>query len=221
MLSPALRISTITIIYFALFFLFAVHTVFAHKVSVFAWLENDKVYTISKFSGGKKVKHGQIEVFESNGKKLLKGQTNQNGEFSFKIPQKTGIKIVLQAGMGHRAEWKIPVKEINEHLFPLTTKPKNLESAAIIPTKTEITNHYAKTNKSLPPCLSQKDLQNMIEQTLDNKLQSVILKLDKALNPDHDPDISGILGALGYIFGLVGIGAYFNYRKKYKDSLRS
>ena len=221
MLLPVLRVMSAIIIYFAIFSLFTAHTALAHKVSVFAWLENDMVHTISKFSGGKKVKQGKIEVFESNGKKLLKGQTNQNGEFSFKIPKKTGIKIVLQAGMGHRAEWKIPVKEINEHLFSSTAKPKILESAAIIPTKTERTDNYEKTNKSLAPCLSQKDLQNMIEQILDNKLQPVILKLDKALNPDHDPDISGILGALGYIFGLVGIGAYFNYRKKYKDSLRS
>jgi len=211
------RIITAAIIYFALFSLFTPHTVLAHKVSVFAWLENDIVHTISKFSGGKKVKHGQIEVFKFSGEKILEGQTNQNGEFSFKIPEKTGIKIVLQAGMGHRAEWKIPVKEINEHLFPSTTKPKILESAVIIPTK---------TNSSLSPCphqncLSQKDIQNMIEQILDSKLQPIILKLDKALNPDHDPDIADILGALGYIFGLVGIGAYFNYRNKHKDSLRA
>ncbi len=206
MLCPVLRIMTAAIIYFAIFSLFTPHAVLAHKVSVFAWLENDMVHTISKFSGGKKVKQGQIEVFEFSGKKILEGQTNQNGEFSFKIPEKTGIKIVLQAGMGHRAEWKIPVKEINEHFFPSITK---------------ITNNYTKTNESLPSCLSQKDLQNMIEQILDSKLQPVILKLDKALNPDHDPDIADIFGALGYIFGLVGIGAYFNYRNKHKDSLRA
>jgi nickel transport protein len=28
------------------------------------------------------------------------------------------------------------------------------------------------------------------------------------------PSVSDILGGIGYIFGLMGVGAYFNYRHK-------
>lgn len=89
-----------------------IETVDAHGVSVFAWVEGDTVYVESKFSGGKKVKAGKIIVTDLQGTELLKGTTNENGEFSFKVPKKTDLKIVLLAGMAHRAEWTVPLAEI-------------------------------------------------------------------------------------------------------------
>ena len=55
---------------------------------------------------------GEIVVYDLAGKQLLSGKTNADGEFSFKIPGKTGLKIVIQAGMGHQGEWTIPAEEI-------------------------------------------------------------------------------------------------------------
>jgi len=60
----------------------------AHKVSIFAWVEGDTVYTQSKFSKGKRVKNSSVIVFDSDGNKLLEGKTDDKGEFSFKIPKK-------------------------------------------------------------------------------------------------------------------------------------
>ena len=84
----------------------------AHRVNLFAWVEGDTVYVESKFSGGKKVNMGKIIVTDPQGTELVKGITNEKGAFSFKIPKKTDLKIVLLAGTGHRAEWVIPVSEI-------------------------------------------------------------------------------------------------------------
>lgn len=84
----------------------------AHRVNLFAWVEGDTVYVESKFSGGKKVSAGKIIVTDPQGTELLTGTTNENGEFSFKVPQKTDLKIALLAGTGHRAEWTIAVSEI-------------------------------------------------------------------------------------------------------------
>lgn len=84
----------------------------AHRVNLFAWVEGDTVYVESTFSGGKKVKAGKILVTDPQGNELVKGTTNEQGEYAFKIPQKTDLKIVLLAGPGHRAEWIIPVSEI-------------------------------------------------------------------------------------------------------------
>ena len=86
-------------------------TVFAHKVTVFAWVEGDKVYTESKFSGGRVVKGGLIEIFNETGEKLLEGKTNDSGEYSFNPPQKTTLIVKLTAGMGHQAQWKIQKDE--------------------------------------------------------------------------------------------------------------
>ena len=45
-------------------------------------------------------------------------------------------------------------------------------------------------------------------------MQEVVAKLDKLVKDDNGPAVTDILGGIGYILGLVGIGAYFNYRKK-------
>jgi nickel transport protein len=94
-----------------------IESVDAHRVNLFAWVEGDTVYVESKFSGGKKVKAGKIIVTDSQGTELLTGATDENGEFSFKVPKKTDLKIVLIAGAGHRAEWTIPASEITIPIY--------------------------------------------------------------------------------------------------------
>ena len=63
-----------------------VSTAIAHKVMIFAWVEGDTIYTESKFSGGKKVRKGDVMVYDLHGNRLLQGKTNEQGEFFFKIP---------------------------------------------------------------------------------------------------------------------------------------
>ena len=101
----------------------------AHRVNLFAWVEGDTVHVESKFSGGKKVKAGKIIVSDSEGTELLSGTTDKNGEFSFKVPQKADLKIVLEAGTGHRAEWTIAANEIE---LPVAgKKPVSEEGASV------------------------------------------------------------------------------------------
>jgi len=106
---------------------------FAHRVTVFAWVEGDTVFVESKFPGGRKVSGGKIIVTDSKGVELLTGKTDDQGEFSFKIPQKTELKIILEAGMGHRAEWTIPVSEMESVPpsadMPAAETPAGRESA--------------------------------------------------------------------------------------------
>ena len=75
---------------------------YAHKVTVFAWVEGDTVHTESKFSGGRRARQATIEVYDDQDKRLLTGQTDDNGQFSFKIPEDSALRIVLHAGMGHQ-----------------------------------------------------------------------------------------------------------------------
>ena len=85
----------------------------AHRVNLFAWVEGDTIFVETKFSSGKRVNRGKIIVTDPQGTELLTGTTDANGEFSFKIPQKTELKISVLAGTGHRAEWTIAAGEMN------------------------------------------------------------------------------------------------------------
>ena len=84
----------------------------AHKVTIFAWVEGDRIYTESKFSGGKRVQGGTVTVIDSAGNQLLEGKTDDNGEFSFKTPKADGLTVVLLAGMGHRNQWTLSAEEL-------------------------------------------------------------------------------------------------------------
>ncbi|OEU83800.1 MAG: hypothetical protein BA865_10415 [Desulfobacterales bacterium S5133MH4] len=89
----------------------AANSAWPHKVHVFAWVEGDTVYTESYFSDGNRAVHAKIEVFDSYGKLILAGETDEEGNFSFKLPACTDLRIVLNASEGHEAEFNLSVEQ--------------------------------------------------------------------------------------------------------------
>jgi len=206
----------IPFLYLFLFILlttFSVTPALAHKVTIFAWVEGDTVHTQSKFSGGKKAKGAPVTVFDTEGNKLIEGKTNKNGEFSFKIPKKSGLKVVLHAAMGHAAEWIIPVEEI-------TTVPalKSSAPSSDVKTKPETMSDLTDVNTagellvSTSSGITKQEIKDLIEASLDKKLAPVINMV--ANLQDRGPGITEIFGGIGYIFGLAGIALYFANRRK-------
>ncbi len=173
----------------------------AHRVTIFAWVEGDNIFTESKFSGGKPVKGGEVSVYDPTGKRLLEGKTNERGEFSFKIPKRTAMKIVLQAGMGHRGEWTIPASELGGASEP------NSEAVVSQKTGSRIPEVQAATSS-----MSLEQIRRLVEQSLDQRLKPVMKILVESR--ESGPTVSDVFGGIGYILGLVGIAAYFNYRRK-------
>jgi nickel transport protein len=85
----------------------------AHKVNVFAYVENGTVHTESYFPDGKKVEGGAIEVFDTAGKRIVEGKTDRQGNFSFPVPaEKDDLRIVLNASMGHKASFLMKKSEM-------------------------------------------------------------------------------------------------------------
>ncbi|WP_124329549.1 hypothetical protein [Desulfonema ishimotonii] len=183
----------------------------AHKVMVFAWIDGDTVYTESKFSGGKKVRGGQITVTDPDGNLLLKGKTDDQGEFAFKIPRKTGMKIELMAGEGHRGEWTVQPDEIDTvaDTEALPVPPVSVAS----PTAPSVESPRQETSN-----LNAADVQTIIETALDKKMRPVLRML--AESQDDGPSVSDIFGGIGYILGLMGVAAHFHYRRKIAELSR-
>jgi nickel transport protein len=84
----------------------------AHRVNLFAWVEGNTVFVECKWPDGKRVTEGTIRVLDAAGAELLTGKTDEQGNFSFKIPKQEDLKIVLEAGMGHRAEWTVRKEDL-------------------------------------------------------------------------------------------------------------
>jgi nickel transport protein len=173
--------------------------VWAHKVNVFAWVEGDMVFVEGYFPGGKKAQNSLVEVYDSTGAKLLEGRTNQKGEFSFKIPRKEDLKIVLTAGMGHKNDFTLKADDLGG------SEPASDEA---VQKATEKVAASSSTTADLG------QLQVMIDQALDRKLEPVIKLIRRTRK--EGPGVTEIIGGIGYIFGLFGLVMYFKSKKERK-----
>ena len=184
----------------------------AHLVNVFAWVEGDTIYVESKFAGGKKVTSGKIVVTDPRGNQLLSGLTNDQGEFSFKVPQRTDLKIVLIAGQGHQAEWTLRATEM-EDLPSKTASDKSAEKAMQSEQKKDVAITSVETRTAAPDtAIKPKELEAIIETVLERKLKPITRML--ADIRQDAPSVGDIFAGIGYILGLVGIAAYVQSRKK-------
>ena len=178
----------------------------AHKVTVFAWVEGGRVFTEGKFSGGKMVKAGKVEVFDDSGNLLLEGRTDDNGTFAFKAPAIADLKIVLTAGMGHQNSWLLSAAELSEgEPTPLATNEARPEPASL-ETPRETAPPLA------GPGLTARDVEAIVARQLEQKIKPLARMV--AASQEKGPTMRDIVGGIGYIIGLVGLGAYVRYRKE-------
>jgi nickel transport protein len=90
----------------------------AHKVIIFAWVENGMIISESHFGSKRKAMNCNINVINEKGQVVHKGRTDENGIYSFKIPENIDSDLVLNldAGAGHKAHWKISKSELGSNL---------------------------------------------------------------------------------------------------------
>lgn len=167
----------------------------AHKINIFAWAEGQTVFTESYFTGGKLIEGGLVEVFDPAGQKLLEGRTDQKGEFSFKLPQKTDLLLVLTASMGHKSDF--------------TLKVENADEAAPAAEPAKITGELSPDTVTV----DMRQLRTVIEETLDLRLKPIYRSLADAKRREG-PSLTNIIGGLGYIIGIMGLILYVRSRKK-------
>ena len=174
----------------------------AHKVNIFGYVEGDTIFTESYFNDGRKCVDSKIEVFDSAGNKLLEGITNKTGEFSFKIPMKTDLKLVLTASMGHRAEYMMPASEVPGY--------DSLQVKQKVPGEDITKQMVAKRTDMAQVDLEQ--IKSVVEDAIDKKLKPLTKLIAKS--QEHGVSVTEVVGGLGYIFGLMGVAIYFKNKKK-------
>lgn len=102
------------ILIFALFFLLMTGHAFAHKVIVFAWVEEGMIHIQASFGSKKKAKNCEITISDENKQIIHTGQTDMDGNYSLKLPSgiQSDLMVVLNAGSGHKGSWTILETEI-------------------------------------------------------------------------------------------------------------
>lgn len=167
----------------------------AHSVSVYAWVERDTVFTESFFANGSRAAHSQIAVFDKGGNRLLTGKTDSQGMFSFKLPKKEDLRIVLRTPEGHGAEFQLQVEE----------KPVSGDRRE---------GEYLEEPSQIlgSPCLSKEEMRSVVEEVLDEKLEQMRKRLEASQK--GGPGITEVLGGIGYIIGLMGMAIIFSHRRR-------
>ncbi|MGO9571147.1 MAG: hypothetical protein ACLP5H_26780 [Desulfomonilaceae bacterium] len=188
----------------------------AHKVNVFAYVEGDTVVVEGYFSGNVKAQNSVVEVLDSDGKKILEGKTDEKGICRFKLadltPIKGDIKIVLEGGMGHKADFTLSQADlpVSTQKIP-TPQPKTQERTTAAPAIVAIQPSGQAPDSAL--------IKKIVEDAVDEKIQPLVKMLgnqQKLLmeQKDKGPTITEIVGGIGWILGIVGVAGYFMGRKR-------
>jgi nickel transport protein len=176
--------------------------VLAHKVNIFGYVDGDTIFTESYFNDGRKCVDSKIEVFDSAGNKLLEGITNTTGEFSFRIPMKTDLKLVLTASMGHRAEYMMLASEVPGY-DSLQVKQKASEEG--------IAQQQMEVKHTDMAQVDLEQIKSVVEDAIDKKLKPLVKLIAKS--QEHRVSVTEVVGGIGYIFGLMGVVIYFKNKK--------
>ena len=183
----------------------------AHRVNVFAYVEGRDVVVECSYSRSKRVNHGKIEVQNlQTGEVLLTGETDENGSFRFPVPDAsrasgTGLRIMLLAGEGHRDEWMVEASEFMP--VKVSSAEKDSADAGSVGGRTP-----AKSDVPAAAGLTRADVEDVVAAVLDAKLAPIKRALLE--RTEEGPGLREIVGGIGWIFGLVGIAAYFKSRPR-------
>ena len=78
----------------------------AHKVNLFCYVEGDKLYGESYFSGGRAAQNAKVEVYDDTNDSLMATiVTDETGKFCLNLEKMVPLKVILYAGQGHKTEF--------------------------------------------------------------------------------------------------------------------
>ena len=193
-------------------------TAWGHKVNVFAYVQGDKVVVEGYFSGNVKAQDSSVEVFDSDGKKILQGKTDTNGMYFFRLadlPSITGaMKIVLDAGMGHKAVYNLSADEL-----PSPTGKAAVSRTEVGTKEVQISREAGAPEIGPIPVQDAPVLKKVVAEELDRKIQPILRMLgeqQKLLMEQKlkGPGVTEIIGGIGWIFGIIGVWTYLISRKR-------
>jgi len=171
---------------------------YAHKVQMFAYPEGDRIYVEGYFPDGRKAKNSKVTVYDTEtGKVVFEGTTDREGKISFKAPEAGKLKIVLNAGLGHRAEYTINVGDTTSSRDISQDESDNISDD--------------NTGRKVSTAIDSKDLQIVVERAVGEAIRPLMRSVAEMKGKTQ---LSEVIGGIGYIFGIMGIVLYFKSRNK-------
>jgi nickel transport protein len=168
----------------------------AHKVNVFAYADGATIQGEVYVRGGDPVRGATITVFDPSGAELGTALTDDEGEFTLEARFRCDHRVVADAGGGHAAEYTVPAGELPDGLPARGEPPEERPDPQAAPTPPEEDPTAAPDRAPL-----HAELQSLNTQ---------IIQLRRQLDQYQAKiRLQDILGAIGYIVGVMGLAFYF------------
>lgn len=190
----------------------------AHRVNIFAFVDGDAVQVECGFNRSQKVKQGTVEVFDATtGARLLQGTTDDNGVFRFPVTAELreaghDLNLRIIAGEGHQNDWTVAADELASSGTP---KAVAVAAAEVPATPASLGRRTGRAFCRRSGCggfrrRDAAEIERIVDAALDAKLSPIKRML--AEQTEAGPNLRDIIGGIGWIFGLIGVAAYFRRR---------
>jgi nickel transport protein len=181
----------------------------AHKLSLFTYVDGGEVFVEGYFADGNKARNSAVTVLNEARETVAQGTTDSEGRFQFAVPPNTAtLRIVLNAGMGHQAEYELTGDDLGSRATAADTTPSGLNSAA--PAAAEAAAEIVAAAGEAPAA-DAAAVHAAVRQAVIDAVRPLALEIDKLRERTR---FSDILGGIGFIVGLLGVWAYSKSRPK-------
>ncbi len=185
---------------------------YAHKVNLFAFAEEGKVSVEGYFVDGKKAQNSAVKVYNDKGDLLVEGETDAEGMYFFPVPEKSDLRIVLNAGMGHQSEFTLTADELEEVDNVRSGEPEFVP--AIV--------HANEPNSVVTPPAgvaavgaTNVDIEKLVRHAVNEAIKPLVRELAESR---EQASFSSLVGGIGYIVGFLGLFAFFKARQMTTES---
>lgn len=198
----------------------------AHRLNVFAWLENDEIIVESNFGKDRPARDAAVTIIdEATRQTLASGRTNSVGQYVFKVPNVVreghGLVIDVNAGQGHHREWTMDASE----LYAAASLTAGFDASAIEQRELDASQKNRGAAPETTPTPPSPAIASPASETLtpDHARSIIREEVEKSVAPirqslasrgEDGPSLVEIIGGVGWIAGIVGLYLIFRSRRK-------
>ena len=181
----------------------------AHKINVFAYADGRSISGEVYVRGGSPIKAARVTAFDPAGGILAETITDDAGGFTLELKFRCDHRIVADMGDGHSGEYTVGMDEL-----PTDLPPRGPVSDRVVPVSSPSTAESSpdSANPATRSSAGDESLHDRIAG-IDRQLKELRKDLDKYQSQLRMQDI---VGAIGYILGLMGLAYYLGASRKVK-----
>ncbi|MFC1526139.1 hypothetical protein ACFL6X_04935 [Candidatus Latescibacterota bacterium] len=166
----------------------------AHRVNVFAAVDGDTIRAEVYYNDGSPCRGAELIVLDAETREVTKGETDTEGRYAFAVPEVAPLTLVVEASLGHRAEFELSAADLSLPAPGVTTR--------------------GRANSGEQQVLAADGGQAPATPSVQGRLASLeraVRRLEKA----HEAaGLRDAIGGIGYILGLAGLWALLASRRK-------